>query len=380
MRNAQPPRSADRGETRRRFRSDESVDRITGPRCHRPSLLRPTQVGAGRAAWEQRTKAAAAVAVLLVLAGLAPAVSAGGRELPHKGAFTCDFAITLDPQAMPQQVAGVIEHDRQLMSSAEAARGFRHKVIPFSQGAASGHVLSGGRYLFDTWSQARSYERFVKTEFRTFDPANGQVVPFLQRSGVSQVECHSWRVLGAYEFAQMWVAQHHVRTERWRAPSPEQPLGRLRAQWEDIRDAARLIPGVSAVWLLVNREERLVSLVLFQRRTAPSPGAGLDALMAARSPLQDIAARGGWTPVFTAGQLALSIWLPFAPGDRGAPSLWPNADAVPIVPAAGDGVCAPSRGENAGNEPACLATCGNALADAGETWLNCPADVSPYRD
>lgn len=325
-------------------------------------------------------KPAAVVALLLALQGAVQAAAAGGRELPHKGAYTCDFALALDPRVGPQQVAGVIEHDRQLMSGADAAEGFRHKVIPFSQDGAGGRVLSGGRYLFDKWSQARSYERFVKLEFRTFDPANGQIVPFLQRSGVSQAECHSWRVLGAHEFGPPRVAQHHVRTERWRLPEPAQASRSLSAHWRDVREAARLVPGIGAVWLLANPEERLVSLVLFQRRTAPFPGAGLDALMAAPSPLQDLAARGGWTPVFVAGQLALNIWLPFAAGDRGAPSLWPNADAVPIVPAAGDGVCTPSRGEDAGSEPACLATCGNARPDAGESWLNCPADVSPYRD
>jgi hypothetical protein len=73
------------------------------------------------------------------------------------------------------------------------------------------------------------------------------------------------------------------------------------------------------------------------------------------------------------------VWLPFQPGDHGAEALWPNADAIPVVPSTNDGVCSPSRGETSANDAACLPTCGNAACDPGETWLNCPADVSPYR-
>ena len=316
------------------------------------------------------------LAATLALAAAAPALA---TELPHRGAFTCDFEVQLDPAAPPDRAAGLIEHDRQLMAGSDAAAGMRHKVVPI-QLAAPGTARTGGRYLFDRWAQARSYERFVTREFRTFDPATGAVVPFLQRSGTSAADCRSWRVIGAAEFAGVREAHHHVRTERWVAPSAHGLIGRLRHLWPQVKSAARQQPGVSAVWLLADREDRTVSLVVFQQRTGRVPGTGLDTLMGAPSLLQDEAGRQGWTPTFLAGHLALSIWWPFEPGDRGEPSLWPNADALPIVPSLRDGVCAPSRGENATNDPACPAACGNARADAGETWLNCPADVSPYRD
>jgi len=311
--------------------------------------------------------------------GFTAALADDGREPPARGAFTCDFELQLDPAVPPQQVAAVIEHDRQMMSGADAAAGFRLKVLPFAAGSDGG-VRSGGRYLFDRWAQARSYERFVKEEFKTFDPNTGQIVPFLQRTGVLKPDCHSWRVIGAAETGLPHDAPHHLRTERWSVPQAHDLAGVLHALWREVRESARQIPGVGAVWLLANREQRLVSLVIFQPRTAASPGSGFDQLMAAPSPLQAQAARRGWTPVFTAGHLTLTQWLPFKPGDRGRPSLWPNAELLPPLPAPGDGVCSPSRGEQAANEPACLATCGNARADAGETWLNCPADVSPYRD
>jgi hypothetical protein len=73
--------------------------------------------------------------------------------------------------------------------------------------------------------------------------------------------------------------------------------------------------------------------------------------------------------------VGVTTWLPFHAGDSGAPSLWPNSPPFP-QPYAGDGVCEVSRGENSLTAPAdCLPACGNGVADAGETTLNCPGDV-----
>lgn len=47
------------------------------------------------------------------------------RDLPHRGAFTCDFELFVDPATPLDAQAGVIDHDRQLMSSADAAEGFK---------------------------------------------------------------------------------------------------------------------------------------------------------------------------------------------------------------------------------------------------------------
>jgi hypothetical protein len=300
-------------------------------------------------------------------------------DLPHRGAFTCDFELRTDPQTPPDAVAGLIDHDRQLMSSADAAEGFKHKVIPLFQDPTSGKLFSGGRYLFDTWEQARSYEQFVTEDFYTIDPGTGHVVQFLQRSSFANPDCHSWYVVGAAEFADFTTTQYHVRSERWAIPSPTGIILFLTLKWPQVKAAAQQIPGVSAVWLLVNRAERLVSVVYFQNRLAPHPTAGLDQLLSAPSVVADYAAAKGWMPVYMAGHLALTIWLPFAPGDHGPAALWPNADAIPLVPSTSDGVCSPSRGETSANDSACLATCGNAACDVEEEWLNCPADVSPYR-
>ncbi len=286
----------------------------------------------------------------------------------------------MDPSAPPDAVAGLIDHDRQLMSSADAAEGFKHKVIPIFVDPGTGKTFSGGRYLFDKWVQARSYAKFVKEDFDTFDPGTGEVVPFLQRSIFANPDCRSWYVAGAAEFSDFRTTQYHLRTERWSIPKPLGIILFLEQKWPQVKAAAMQIPGVTAVWLLVNREDRLVSVVYFQNRLAPDPTAGMDQLMSAPSVLAGYAATHDWTQVYMAGHLALNVWLPFAPGDHGSAALWPNSDAIPLLPSTNDGVCSPSRGETSANEAACLPTCGNAACDAGETWLNCPADASPYRD
>jgi hypothetical protein len=303
-----------------------------------------------------------------------------GRDLAHRGAFTCDFELLVDPTAPLDAQAGVIDHDRQLMSSADAAEGFKHKVVPIFVDPLSGKTYAGGRYLFDRWAQARSYEKFVKEDFHTFDPGTGQIVQFLDRSVFANPDCRSWYVVGAAEFSDLETTQYQLRTERWSIPRRLGIIAFLESRWPQVKAAAKRIAGVSAIWLLVNREDRVVSIVYFQNRTGGFPTAGLEQLMSVPSVLAGYAARHGWTQIYQAGHLALNIWLPFQPGDQGPAGLWPNSDAIPLVPSPSDGVCSPSRGETSATDAACLATCGNAVGDAGETWLNCPADVSPYRN
>ena len=138
------------------------------------------------------------------------------------------------------------------------------------------------------------------------------------------------------------------------------------------------VRGLTSVWLLYNKDEALVSLVYFGDRVAPSAPtmpdfASLDAL-ADTPPLGEIFDDQGWTQTFDCTQWTLTIWFPFALGDRGEPALWPNAPPFP-QPYLSDGVCEVSRGESYTNSPECLPTCGDGIAQTGENSLNCPGDV-----
>jgi len=122
------------------------------------------------------TRAIISAATFMVACLAVPVHAHATRYLPHRGAFTCDFELFVDPATPPDAQAGLIDHDRQLMSSADAAKGFKHKVVPIFVDPSTGKTYGGGRYLFDKWAQARSYEKFVKEDFYTIDPGTGQVV------------------------------------------------------------------------------------------------------------------------------------------------------------------------------------------------------------
>ncbi len=61
------------------------------------------------------------------------------------GAVTVDFAIP--GEVPPDQVVAAIERDREHMARRP---GLRQKHLPVRLDPASGHILSGGRYLFGT--------------------------------------------------------------------------------------------------------------------------------------------------------------------------------------------------------------------------------------
>jgi hypothetical protein len=282
-----------------------------------------------------------------------------------RGAFTCDF--NLPPDFDPLQIGPVIERDRMYMA---ARPGMLHKHIPINFDPDSGEILTGGRYLFDTARHARKYKDWVVNSFIL------DGILFFDRPYVRDPECHAWSVIGAHDFRDIHTAQTVLRTERWEVPRASQRRV-LKQKFNAILAEAQ-VRGLTSVWLLYNKDEALVSLVYFGDRAAPSAPtkadfASLEALAEA-PPLGEIFDDQGWTQTFDRTQWTLTIWFPFALGDRGEPALWPNSPPFP-QPSLGDGVCEVSRGESYTNSPECLPTCGDGIAQTGENSLNCPGDV-----
>lgn len=312
-------------------------------------------------------------AVLSLLLATATGAAAGqDGDASPEGAFTCDFGLSSD---LPQdQIAPSIERDRMYMA---ARPGMLHKHIPITFDPNTGQALSGGRYLFDTAQHAREYRDWVFNSYKL------DGVLFLKRPYFLSPECHAWTVIGAHDFGDVHSSQIVLRTERWSLRYARQPALVLQQKFDDILARARA-RGLTSVWLLYDPEEALASLIYFGGRVGPSnPGepdyASLGALADA-PPLGQIFDHQGWTRTFDRTQWALTIWFPFALGDRGEPALWPNTPPF-FQPYHGDGVCEVSRGESAADpdSPECLPTCGNGVADAGETSLNCPGDVRLFQ-
>jgi hypothetical protein len=313
----------------------------------------------------------AAVLGLSLLTATGAAAGADSDAQPG-GAFTCDFGLSSDPSLLPpDQIAPSIERDRMYMS---ARPSMLHKHIPisFDPSDPSGKaVFSGGRYLFDTAEHAREYRDWVFNNY----VLDG--VLFLKRSYFLSPECHAWTVIGAHDFGDVHSSQIVLRTERWSLRHARQPAWALEHKFAAILAAAQA-RGLSSVWLLYDPEEALASLVYFAGRAGPSDPSMPDmvslGVLADAPPLGEIFDDQGWKRTFDRTQWALTIWFPFALGDRGEPALWPNTPPF-FLPYPGDGVCEMSRGESFPGSPDCPPQCGDGVAQTGENSMNCPGDV-----
>ena len=182
-------------------------------------------------------------------------------------------------------------------------------------------LFSGGRYLFDTAEHAREYRDWVFNNY----VLDG--VLFLKRSYFLNPECHAWTVIGAHDFGDIHSSQIVLRTERWSLPNARQPAWVLEQKFDAILAAAQA-RGLTSVWLLYDPEEALASLVYFAGRAGPSdprmPDLASLSVLADAPRLGEIFDDQGWKRTFDRTQWVLTIWFPFALGDRGEPAFWPN--------------------------------------------------------
>lgn len=293
----------------------------------------------------------------------------GERGISHgvRGATFCDYK--LYPTLPVAQAPAIIERDRMYMS---AQPGVLFKYLPLRLPTATDpHLYSGGRYLLDTVKHAEEYAWWAPNEYRL------DGVVFKDRSYFASTECTAYSVIGLKDFKDLRNRQHVVRTERFALPKGNH-RGYLESRWKDLVSEAKA-RGLASVWLVYNPEKRLAAIVYTMERVGPvTPGvpdfASASALESAPS-LGAHLARRGWEKTQDVTHFVWGLWFRFAPGDRGQPTIWPNAFALP-TPFSGDGLCLVSAGENHKNSPSdCPPRCGNAIADRGETSVNCPSDV-----
>ena len=302
---------------------------------------------------------------------IAPVLAHGiePANVAAEGAFTCDFQV--DPtQFSLDELAPAIERDRIYMARQP---GMLHKHIPIRPDPASLTFFAGGRYLFDTFENAKDYKDFVVNRF----VLDG--IQFLDRPYFLNPDCHAWATIGAHDFGDIHDSQIVLRTERWVVPAANQRV-LLMQRWPAVRLEAQR-RGLTSVWLLYNKQEQLVSFVYFANRAGPDPGTADVASLAALEaspPLGQPFADLSWTRIFDRTQWTLTIWFPTVFPDRGEPSLWPNSPLFP-EPGPTDGVCEPSRGEDHSTAPDdCSPHCGDGVWDADENNASCPSDVPAF--
>ena len=329
--------------------------------------------------WQLRLALCLTIGVVMTLAAVAlPSVGAtqGARngnghstigKVKAKGAFTADFGL---PGSLPlNMVPPLIERDRMYMA---ARRGMQNKYLPLRIDFATGNLLSGGRYLFDTERDAEQYKDWVKNDF-ILDGMH-----FFDRPFFIDPDYHAWEVIDAHHLGEI-ETRIIVRTERWSVSNRNQ-VATLKHKWDEILAEART-RGLTSVWLLYNRDERLVQLVYFANRIVPQDPTTPD--FASLEALEFSLALGHhfddqpWTKTFDRTQWVLTIWFPFVTGDNGEPSLWPHSPPFP-EPYCGDGVCEVSRGESHATCPGdCPPKAGNGKCEPGENSSNCPGDCPP---
>ena len=294
------------------------------------------------------------------------ALTASG-DISAKGAFTCELTLPADVNTWyPEPIAAALERDRMIMAREP---GLLRKHIPLSFDPGTGNLLAGGRYLFDTEQHAQQYKAFVEGY-----TLNG--IKFLERPEFLEHDCHAWSVIGARDFTDVRTSHVVLRTERWRVP-PANQRHWLEGQWASVRSEAQA-RGLTSVWLLYNRHERLITLVYFADRLVPKNPSSPDfvslAALETAPPLGAVLEASGYAKVFDRTQWSWTIWFPVLAGDRGEPSRWPNSPPLP-EPYSGDGVCEVSRGEtHANSQTDCVTTCGDTICQPGETTQSCPGD------
>lgn len=236
-----------------------------------------------------------------------------------KGAVTVDFALPGDLPLEP--VIQVIERDRTHMA---ARPGFQQKHLPIRPDSATGNLLSGGRYLFDSVEHAEQYRSWAENDF----VLDG--IKFFERPVFIDPVAIVWRVVGGYHWTD--GASHAlIRFERWRMRPGSQCD--LESAWPSIRAEAER-RGLVGAWLLHNGSEHLAGLVTIAQRSEPvdlqNPQACLQSLELSPS-LATMLEEPVWAKEFDRTSFVLTIWLPF---EEGQPALWPNSPPMPAPPAA----------------------------------------------
>ncbi|WP_067690893.1 hypothetical protein [Nocardia jejuensis] len=164
-----------------------------------------------------------------------------------EAAFTSDFAV--GTEVPMSEFANKQDVERRIMNDRP---GILTKYMPVRYDGATGTVLTGCRYLFDTGENAQRYRRFLAEELE-FEPG----IKFWSRRSLIDVDRRLWRVAGAHNFTPR--SEHAVdRFERFVFPDGD-PGAQLEKIWPTVRSAARE-RGLGAAWLLYQPQERQLAI------------------------------------------------------------------------------------------------------------------------
>lgn len=245
-----------------------------------------------------------------------------------EAAFTSDFPVAA--QVEIQKLVDMQEIERRSM---DVHPGMRHKYMPLGYDRVTGALLTGGRYLFDTWENVLEYKRFTSEELE-FEPG----VKFWDRPFFLAVDRHIWRVAGAHDFTPLASTHHVNRFERFsfEGDNVEEVL---KQAWPTIRDQAEA-SGLSSAWLMFQPEERQVAIVTVAAKhesadLADGVNLALNALQSTQSLAALLPSELKLVKLFDRTNPILALWLPqsrLAGGDPSAHPVSPPLPAPTVAP------------------------------------------------
>jgi hypothetical protein len=244
-------------------------------------------------------------------------------EINAKAAFTSD--IILDPRIDLSSCVKGQELGRRDM---DVRQGMYIKYVPYQPHPITGQIMTGGRYLFDTWDDVLDYDHWTTNVCEYGNPPE----KFWSWSMMQKVDRWNWRVAGAYHFSH--PETHGLsRFQRW-SYSGDNVEERVRDIYPNIRDAAKAY-GAAGVWLLYQPEAKLIGLFTIMKKPEALDSVSLyeaiESLKAQPSLGSLLPESLSPRPVFDRSSLNLSMWLPKS---RLAGGVHQATNLAPVLPSA----------------------------------------------
>ena len=234
----------------------------------------------------------------------------------------CRTSVMLLKPAPPEQVIGLIETDRKIMAQHP---GLYLKLLPLYMDSETSPVKTGGAYLFDTYENAVSFDRWLMNDLVVDD------VAYTQRDILLEMTSKAWQVVGAHNLKDLYTQQTIMRVEEWKAPTACTPE-RLAAEWESLLDKAKNA-GYSAVWLLHDDELKNISIITTfypemcnTEIKSENIFSRLDSILRISEELELFAKA---EKTFERTSYIFNVWFPISDTTEDQDALWPNKFLLP---------------------------------------------------
>ncbi|KAK8920109.1 hypothetical protein VCV18_008944 [Metarhizium anisopliae] len=246
-------------------------------------------------------------------------------EIPAQGVVTIVF--TIGVPGIPLQAC--IDSQYKDSRAMDKRPGMYMKYLPFRYDEITAKQFTGGSYLFDTWENAKEYDRWLREDYEAGDEPKTK---FLERQLFEEPSCQVWKVIGAHSFVP--IEEHAVgRLQYWSCDVADAETT-LREHYKKLKDAAEA-QNAAAFWLFYNAEDKKFGIQLaFKKQDGNDESAARRsvAAVAAKPGLEQLLPKDFVSKsLFDRAGLFLTTWLPKSRAAGGCARLIPNYPLVPAI-------------------------------------------------